>query len=228
MMEESLNTIERMAAMVGHDLRNPLTGISNAAYYLRMKINPEADPKAVEMLDIIERDVGYSNNIVNDLLEYSREIRLELTETCPKAMLKDSLALVKIPPNVQILDFTDDKPVMKADVDKMKRVFVNLVKNSIEAMPKGGTLTVKSKEAKGRTEITLADTGAGIPKDSLDKLFSPLFTTKAKGMGFGLAICKRVVEAHGGRISAESTVGKGTAFTITMPTEPKLSGGESL
>jgi signal transduction histidine kinase len=228
MMEERLNTIERMAAMVGHDLRNPLTGISNAAYYLRMKINPEADPKAVEMLDIIERDVGYSNNIVNDLLEYSREIRLELTETCPKAMLKDSLALVKIPPNVQILDFTDDKPVMKADVDKMKRVFVNLVKNSIEAMPKGGTLTVKSKEAKGRTEITLADTGAGIPKDSLDKLFSPLFTTKAKGMGFGLAICKRVVEAHGGRISAESTVGKGTAFTITMPTEPKLSGGESL
>jgi signal transduction histidine kinase len=228
MMEERLSTIERMAAMVGHDLRNPLTGISNAACYLRMKINPEADPKAEKMLDIIEKDVEYSNNLVNDLLEYSKEMRLEPTETSPKAMLKDSLVLVNVPANVQIIDFTGDKPGMKADVDKMKRVFVNLIKNSIEAMPKGGTLTVESKETKGGMEIAFADTGAGIPKDSLEKLFSPLFTTKAKGMGFGLAICKRIVEAHGGIISAESTVGKGTTFTITMPMEPKLSGGEGL
>jgi signal transduction histidine kinase len=108
----------------------------------------------------------------------------------------------------------------------MERVFVNILKNSLEAMPEGGKLTVQSKKVKDAVEVAFADTGVGIPKEALDRLFTPLFTTKARGMGFGLAICKRIIEAHGGKISVESTVGKGTTFTLIIPVEPKLDGGD--
>jgi signal transduction histidine kinase len=228
MMEERLNTIGQLAAMVGHDLRNPLTAIANAAYYLRMKIGSEMGPTVKEMLDIIDRDVEYSNKIVNDLLEYSGSITLELTENNPKSLLKEALALMKIPANVQVVDFTEDKPKIKVDAAKMKRAFINIIKNSVEAMPEGGELTIKSKKTKGKVEIIFIDTGAGIPKETLKRLFTPLVTTKARGMGFGLAICKRIIEAHGGKISVESAIGKGTTFTLTIPLEPKLEGGDKL
>lgn len=228
MMEERLKAIEQVAAMVGHDLRNPLTGIANAAYYLRMKIGSNLGPTATEMLDLINKDIEYSNKIVNDLLEYSRAIKLELSENNPKSILKEALALVNVPANVQILDFTEDKPKIKGDVDKMKRAFVNIIKNSFEAMPKGGKLTAKSKKAGDKVEIAFTDTGPGVPKETLERIFTPLFTTKAKGMGFGLAICKRIIEAHGGKISVESTAGKGTTFTLIIPIEPKLERGDKL
>ena len=228
MMEERLNTIGQLAAMVGHDLRNPLTGIANAAYYLRMKIGSNLGPTATEMLDIIDKDVEYSNKIVNDLLEYSRAITLELTENNPKSILKDALALVTIPANVQILDLTEDELKIKVDADKMKRAFVNIIKNSFDAMPEGGKLTIKSKKTRDKVEISFTDTGAGIPKETLERLFIQLFTTKARGMGFGLAICKRIIEAHDGKISVESTLGKGTTFTLIIPIEPKLEESDKL
>jgi signal transduction histidine kinase len=224
MMEARLKAIEQMAAMVGHDLRNPLTGIANAAYYLRMKIGSDLGSKATEMLDLIDRDIEYSNKIVDDLLEYSRAIGLNLSESNPKSIVKEALELVNIPANVQVLDFTEDTPKITVDIDKMKRVCVNIIKNAFDAMPEGGKLTVKSRKARGNVEFSFTDTGAGVPKETLERLFTPLFTTKARGMGFGLAICKRIVEAHGGKISVESTVGKGTTFTLTIPVEPKLKG----
>jgi len=228
MMDDRLNTIEQVAAMVGHDLRNPLTGISNAAYYLRTKIGSKLGPKAIEMLDLIDKDVEYSNKIVNDLLEYSRAIKLELSESTPNLLMKDALALVTVPASVQVADFTEDKPKIKVDADKIKRTFVNIIKNAFDAMPKGGKLVVESRKKGDKVEISVRDTGAGIPKETLERLFTPLFTTKARGMGFGLAICKRIVEAHGGKISVSSTVGKGTTFTLTIPVEPKVDGGDKL
>ncbi|MCW4043945.1 MAG: ATP-binding protein [Candidatus Bathyarchaeota archaeon] len=226
MMEQRLKAIEQLAAMVGHDLRNPLTGISNAAYYLRMKTAAGSDSKVTEMLDVIDKDVEYANKIVNDLLEYSRAITLDLKETTPKALLKEALALVNVPANVQVQDFTEDEPRIMVDADKMKRTFVNFLKNAVEAMPEGGKLTIKSKKAKDAVEVSFADTGLGIPKETLARIFIPLFTTKAKGMGFGLAICKRIIEAHGGKISVESTVGEGTKFTLVIPVQPKVEGGD--
>ena len=103
----------------------------------------------------------------------------------------------------------------------MKRVFINLIKNAVDAMPNGGKLTINSEKTKEDVKITFADMGTGISKENLKKLFGPLFTTKAKGMGLGLAICKRIVEAHGGRITVESVVDRGTTFAITIPVEPK-------
>jgi len=225
---ERLAAIGQVAAMVGHDLRNPLTGIKGAAYYLRTKLGPAADHNIVEMVELIEKDVQYSNKIITDLLDYSREIRLELTETTPMVIVSESLSLIGIPKNVQALNLTQNEPKIKIDSEKMKRVFANLVKNAVDAMPNGGKLTITSRKIDARVEITFADNGQGMTQEVMQKIWTPFFTTKAKGMGLGLPVCKRIVEAHKGSISVNSKVNKGTTFTITIPIEPQLQGGEKI
>jgi PAS domain S-box-containing protein len=232
-MEEQNSKLERLAAigeiagMVGHDLRNPLTGIKNAAYYLKKKGKECTEGNNTAMLEIIDSAVEHANKIVNDLLEYSREIHLELEERTPCLLLAEALMLVQVPERIKLLDQTHDEPKMLVDVSKMIRIFVNLIKNAIDAMPKGGTLEIRSSQKSDKVEFAFIDKGTGISEESMAKLFTPLFTTKAQGMGFGLAICKRVVEAHGGKIMVESVVDKGTTFTVTLPLEPKSNiGGE--
>ncbi|MGB9925293.1 MAG: ATP-binding protein [Candidatus Bathyarchaeales archaeon] len=221
-MNERSRAIRELAAMVGHDLRNPLTGISSAAQYLKKKYGSLIDERGQEMLEVIEKDVQYSNKIINDLLEYSTTIRLDLRETTPKSLVTEALSRIAIPKNIQLIDSTQDTLKIKVDVDKMKRVFINLIKNAVEAMPKGGQLTITSEKVNGNVKFVFADTGMGISEKHLKRIFEPLFTTKARGMGLGLSICKRIVEAHGGKISVESVQNKGTTFTITLPIEPKL------
>jgi signal transduction histidine kinase len=143
-----------------------------------------------------------------------------LSESNPKAITGEALSLVEIPENVQIMDLTEKEPMIKVDVDKLKRAFVNIIKNAVDAMPQGGKLTIESKKSVDNWEIAFSDTGIGMTKCMLEKIWSPLFTTKAKGMGFGLSICKRMVEAHGGKISVESAIAKGTALKIAIPINP--------
>lgn len=226
---QRLAVIGELAGMVGHDLRNPLTSIAGAQYYLKKRLNLEANHKIRDMLDLIERNIAYSNKIINDLLDYSREIELEISEKTPKSIVKEALELVEIPKNVKVLDLTKNKPKIRVDAEKIRRVFVNLIKNAVEAMPKGGKITIKSTKTGENLEIIFSDTGVGMSKETLKRLWTPLFTTKAKGMGFGLAICKRFVEAHGGSISVKSALGKGTTFTVTIPIQPKIKeGGEKI
>ncbi|OGD47042.1 hypothetical protein A3K79_06350 [Candidatus Bathyarchaeota archaeon RBG_13_46_16b] len=220
-LSQRLAAIEELAGMVGHDLRNPLTSINGAAYYLRTKYESKMDARGKEMLKIIEDDVAYSNKIINDLSEYSRKIQLEYVDTTAKMLTKQALFLVNIPKNIDVIDLTEDETEIAIDPDKMKRVFVNLIKNAIDAMPRGGSLAIRSTKISDGVKFTFSDTGNGMSKETLKKICSPLFTTKAKGMGFGLAISKRLVEAHGGSLSFESTIGKGTTATIFMPTKTK-------
>ena len=124
---------------------------------------------------------------------------------------------MKVPISVKIVDHIQNFPLIKVDAGKMERVFINLIKNAIEAMPDGGTLEIASAEDMDDLHITFSDTGIGMSEDVLAKLFTPLFTTKSRGMGLGLPICKRIVEAHGGKISVHSTPNKGTIFTIKLP-----------
>ena len=226
---ERLAAIGELAGMVGHDLRNPLTGIKNSAYYLKKKGAEISEVQAKEMLDTINRCVDYSNKIVNDLLDYSREIHLDLKECSPKLLLSESLAMSQVPEKVKIVNCLKNKPNLKIDSDKIKRVFINLIKNAIDAMPNGGKLTIASKQVNDGLEISFADTGTGISDEIMPKLFSPLSTTKAQGMGFGLAICKRIIEAHGGTITVKTANDEGTTFTITLPIENKPEiGGEKI
>jgi len=218
---QRLAVIGELAGMVGHDLRNPLTSIAGATYYVKKNLRKKTSCKLMEMLDLIENNIGYSNKIINDLLDYSREIKLDLTLSDPRSMVQNALVLIAIPKNVRLVDLTEKEPKLRIDNEKMKRVFANLIKNATDAMPRGGTLTIESKNTRNYVEFVFADTGTGMTEETREKLWTPLFTTKAKGMGFGLPICKRFIEAHGGSISVESILRKGTTFTIVLPIEPK-------
>src|SRR5208283_2205372 len=224
---ERLAAIGELAGMVGHDLRNPLAGIKNAAYYLKKKGATCPEGQAKEMLEIIDKAIDHSNKIINDLLDYAREIHLEPTECAPRTLVDEAVRMIQVPDRIQIVNHILGETWFKVDADKMMRVFINLIKNAIEAMPEKGTLEITSHQTKDKLEIAFADTGMGIPEETLPKIFAPLFTTKAQGMGFGLAICKRIIESHGGTISVKTAVNKGTTFTITLPIKPKLEvGGE--
>jgi PAS domain S-box-containing protein len=225
---QRLAVIGELAGMVGHDLRNPLTSIAGATYFLKKRSNL-TDRKTAEMLELVEKNISYSNKIINDLLEYSREIKLDVVERSPKSMMSEALSIVEKPNNIQIVDLTKPAPRMIVDPEKLKRAFVNLIKNAFDAMPSGGTLTITSKKANGNMQVQFSDSGLGMKKRTMEKLWTPLFTTKAKGMGFGLPICKRIIDAHGGSINVRSVFGKGTTFTVTLPLKQKIEeGGEAI
>ena len=217
---ERLVAIGETARMIGHDLRNPLQGISGAVEILRRHFAQRADEMTLEMLQTIDGCVKYANGIVGDLLDYTRELHLELKKTNPKRVTNDVLSLIQLPSNITLSDLTEGKPEIGVDVDKIQRVFVNIIENAIAAMPKGGKITIRSKVRRKDLEIQFTDTGAGIPKKEMRMIWKPFQTTKAKGIGLGLSICKRIVEAHGGTISVTSTVGKGTTFLMKLPIEP--------
>lgn len=214
---QRFSAIGELATMIAHDLRNPLQGIANAAFYLKRKTTSNTTEQEKQMIRLIEEDVRYSDKIVNDLLDYSRDIRLDLQEISPKNLLVSSLMICAPPERITLIDETQDEPLVLVDVDSMKRVFGNLICNAVDAMPNGGTLRIGCKAQGNMACFTFADTGLGITEEVKQKIFQPLFTTKAKGMGFGLSICKRIVEAHRGRIEVESTVGQGSVFRIYLP-----------
>ncbi len=213
---ERLAAIGQLAGMVGHDLRNPLCSIKGAVYVLRKK-QRNLDSSSLEMLSIIENSVEYSNKIINDLLDFSREINLEFEECSVKSVIDEVLSGTKVPKNIKALNLTRFRPLIMVDQGKLKRVFNNIIKNAIDAMPNGGTLKISSRQTGKNVDITFTDTGVGMTEETLSKIYLPLFTTKSQGMGFGLPICKRIVEAHGGTIEVSSKIGKGTSFTVRLP-----------
>ena len=214
---ERLAAIGELAAMIGHDLRNPLTGMAGAVYFLKTKYGAMKDEMCDKMIEIIEKDIEYSNKIINDLLDYSRTISLDLSVTNPKRIVKEALESFDLPKNIRLSDYTEDEPEIKVDKHMMKRVIINLMNNAVDAMPSGGEITISSSATDGDLELRITDKGTGIPEDLLEKIWEPLFTTKSRGMGFGLTICKRIVDAHGGMISVRSTVGDGATFIIELP-----------
>jgi len=226
---ERLAAIGQLAGQIGHDLRNPLTGIIGAIYYLKKKVYSKLDEKSRKMLEIIEKDVEYANNIVNDLLEFSREYHIQPTLTTVRELIEKTISKVKVPENVKIINRTSYKHKILVDPSHIQRVFINLITNAFDAMPNGGTLKIWSQISGTNIKIYFKDTGIGISKENIEKIWRPLFTTKPKGMGLGLSICKRIVEAHGGTISVKSKTGEGTTFTVTLPLKPKIKeGGEKI
>ncbi len=214
---ERLAAIGELAGMIGHDLRNPLTGIKTSVYYIKKNLyNNKSEAKSKEMVEIIEKCIDHSNKIISDLLEYSREIQLQVLPCTPKMIISDTIEMMKTPNNITLINAVTNEARLHVDYDKMKRVFSNLIKNSIEAMPNGGQLTITCTQTKECFEFSFADTGPGIPDDIMKKIFLPLVTSKAQGMGFGLAICRRIVEAHSGVITVE-TSSMGTNFTLKVP-----------
>ncbi len=217
---EKMATMGELATMVAHDLRNPLTSIRNAVYYNRNSCPHHAKPEcktAMEMLDIMEQGTIVANNIVNDLLDFAAARPLQKKKKNLNKVIETSLAAVNIPENIKIKRKFAKEPIATVDMEQLERVFLNLMKNAVQAMPEGGKLSIETSETRDHIKIAFTDTGVGIPEENMGKLFQPLFTTKAKGIGMGLAICKKIVEQHEGTIEAKSKVGKGTTFTIELP-----------
>lgn len=212
---ERLAAIGQTAAMVGHDLRNPLQGIAGALHLLKQESLTAEERN--EMLHVIEKSLDYSDAIIRDLSYYSTEIQLKLADATPKSITRDAIRAVRVPQNIIVQDLSEDQPTLRVDPERMRRVFINLIENAIDAMPQGGTLTISSKKSDGNVEIALADTGSGMPEMVIANLWKPLQTTKAKGLGLGLAICKRILDAHGGIMSVKSIVGGGTTLTMQLP-----------
>jgi PAS domain S-box-containing protein len=221
--ENRLRRAERMAAigqtatMVAHDLRNPLQGISGAAYVLKQKCSPIADSETTKMFDLVNNCLNYANKIVKELLDYSTEIRLQLAEKTVRTVLDATLRQIKIPATVTIENLAENTPSLLLDESRIQRVFVNLIVNAIEAMPNGGKLTISSRESNEELEIKFIDTGEGISEEAMRTLWKPMKTTKPRGTGLGLAICKEIVEAHGGSMHVETSAGKGSIFTVRLP-----------
>ena len=221
---ERLAAIGATAGMVGHDIRNPLQGITSDVYLAKTELalipNSEEKKNALESLSEIEKNVDYINKIVADLQDFARPLKPNVEKTDLKLIIDDLLKKNGLPDNIKVTVKVDPEVTkVVADSTFINRIMYNLVTNAVQAMPKGGKLTIHAyKEAKD-VLITVKDTGVGIPEKVKGKLFTPMFTTKSKGQGFGLAVIKRMTESLGGTVTFESQEGKGTTFIVRLPSE---------
>ncbi len=239
---ERLATLGQLAGSVGHELRNPLGVINNAVFYLKTVLSGAGDTVG-EYLDIIKSEVDTSQRIISDLLDFSRTRAPRMQPTALGPIIDRSIGACVLGEGVAVMkDVPKSIPPVRADPLHLEQVFQNLIANAVQAMPEGGTLRVRARRVRGapcgahsgeannaerRTpdaelrgdlvEISVSDTGIGIAPENKEKIFQPLFTTKAKGIGLGLALAKRHIEANHGTITAASEPGKGTVFTVRLP-----------
>ena len=171
-----------------------------------------------ESITEIEKNVDYINKIVADLQDFARPLNPNAEETDLKIVIDDLLAKNGLPENVKVSIKVETGKVL-ADSTFINRIMYNLVTNAVQAMPKGGNLTIHVFKESNDVVITVKDTGVGIPESAKAKIFTPMFTTKAKGQGFGLVVIKRMTEALGGTVSFESEEGKGTTFEVRLPSQ---------
>jgi len=226
--DEELLRIHHLAELgelysgIAHELRQPLSVISNAIYYLKMTL-PEADKTTKEYLDMISDEARDAGVIISGFLELTRTRSPERQGAVVSSLIDRALKKFDLPENVKLKkDIPADIPPIFADPGQIVQVFYNIVNNAIQAMSEGESgelgINVKSKEKEGKAmvEVSFSDTGVGISKENTKKLFEPLFTTKARGIGLGLSICKNLVEANEGELEVQSEVGKGTTVTVSL------------
>jgi PAS domain S-box-containing protein len=223
---ERMATIGQTTTMVGHDLRNPLQAIVNNLYLAKKGVGglPSSEREIIEKsnllgtLGTIEEQIGYMNKIVSDLQDFARPISIKPSRTDLAMLIQDVLSSIEVPESVETTTQVCEGGLdLDVDTDSLKRVLTNLFTNSIQAMPRGGHLVIGLDKDPVEAILSVTDTGEGIPEEKLEEIFQPLFTTKARGQGFGLPVCKRLVEAQGGTISVESVLGKGSTFTVRLP-----------
>ena len=225
--QEKLLTAERLAVLgklsggISHELRNPLGVIDSSVYYLKRKLD-DADPKVIQHLDRIKSHVKRSTDIIESLLNLTImkepiKERLDFAQVLSEAILAS-----RIPGSVKVIrDILKDQISIFGDEEQIRMIFENIIKNAVDAMEKHGTLTIITRISKGGefAEVTFEDTGPGIADEDKDKIFQPLYSTKTKGIGFGLSICQQIIEKHGGKIDAFSDTGSGASFIVQFPME---------
>ncbi|HYA77638.1 MAG TPA: ATP-binding protein, partial [Verrucomicrobiae bacterium] len=218
---ERLAIIGQTAAMVGHDIRNPLQAIIGDLYLLRDEVKNMTDDNTrksmLESIEAIDENILYINKIVSDLQDYTRQLKPNIEEFNLKDLVDNVLLMIKVTTHVTTEVIIDSNLTVKSDAAFLRRVLTNLVLNATQAMEKGGKLIVAACPSANKVVITVKDSGVGIPEEVKKNLFMPLFTTKSKGQGLGLAVVKRLVEALNGTVKFESEKDNGTQFIIELP-----------
>ncbi|MBI5214040.1 MAG: PAS domain-containing protein [Nitrospirae bacterium] len=215
---EKLASIGRLAAGIAHEIGNPLTSIFSFVQILR---EMEEDEFKKESLETIYFHINRISEILKQLSGFSKMPAGEPKECRINEIIETSINLIQYDKKAKdisiVKNLSPDLPVVTVDGNQLSQVFVNLTLNAIDAMPEGGALTVRSMAIGNEIIIQFQDTGTGIPREDLPKIFDPFYTTKEKGTGLGLAVSYNIIKKMNGTLTIESETGKGSTFTITLP-----------
>lgn len=213
---ERLAAIGKVSGGIAHELRNPLNAIKTSAYFLNNARQLSAE-KLTEHLGRIDRQVNLADEVITTLSRFAKLPVPELRPVSVGQCLEETLRNHPLPGKIQVsLDIPESLPKVDGDPQQLQIVFGNLIRNAQDAMPDGGLLTVSARQSGNSVSIAFTDTGAGIAPEHLHQVMEPLFSTKARGIGLGLAISRSIVEKHEGQLRAESTPGSGSTFTATL------------
>lgn len=220
--KERLAAIGQMASIVSHEIKNPLAVISNSIYLIKARLGENIEPKILKNINVIEGEIKQANGIIEEILGYARSREQILNIVDLTLYAKEILSSYPIPSNIKIeTSFYPEPLYVKIDMEEMKQAVRNIMGNAFEVMPEGGTFVVKTKLENGKALLSLRDTGPGIPPEIQNKIFTPFFTTKARGTGLGLAVVKKVALRNNAEIVLNSLPGKGTKITLIFKREEK-------
>jgi len=217
---DRLAALGQLTAGLAHELRNPLATMRSSAEMLARQVAPDNEI-AKEMAANITEEVDRTGSLITRFLDFARPRSLQLETGDIHAMLDRAIErFQKSSPGVSVFkNYSADVPPLRFDGALMEQVILNLVSNAAQASPAGGVVTVKTQREKNAVWISVIDRGSGIDKKNLESIFNPFFTTKAEGVGLGLAVVSKIVEEHGGEINVDSTPGEGSVFLIRLPME---------
>ena len=226
-MEEQLKRADKLSALgvlaagIAHEIRNPLTGMKMIAQLLESDF--AKDDSRREPLSIIQKEIDRLEQLVGDLLDFARPSKPKAIRVFPQDVLNDCFLLANNQLNKQAIilekDFAKDSQTIIGDPDQLKQVFINIINNSIQALPNGGRLTAKVQNSEDFVRVIIHDNGVGISQQQLPNIFNPFMTTKEDGTGLGLSMAQRIIEEHGGRIEVNSVLNEGTTIIIYLPRE---------
>jgi signal transduction histidine kinase len=214
---DRLAAIGQVAGGIAHELRNPLNVVKTSVYYL-LNARQTTPEKTRQHLERIERQVSLSDNVIGALSDFARLPMPELGRVALKTCLQDVLETTGLPNSIEVeVDLPPTLPDGLGDVRQLKIVFGNLIRNARDAMPEGGELRITGRTAADELQISFADTGVGIGREDLERILEPLYSTKARGLGLGLALTRSILEKHAGSLHVVSEPGRGSTFTVHLP-----------
>lgn len=218
---ERLAAMGQMASVVGHEIRNPLAVMNNSIFFIKTKLTraEQLDEDVNGQIGVIEKQIKQASGVINEILAYSRSRELNPQILQLNHFIDKTLAGCEIPENVEVVRrFDGSGSVVLIDPEEMRSALRNIIDNAVHAMESGGALHLMTEVVDGAwARVDIRDTGPGIQPDVLDQIFSPFFTTKDSGTGLGLAVVRKVMDRHGGKVEAFSEVGKGSVFRLYLP-----------